>query len=68
MFIGLVLLAVGILALLVATGVLPGSAWSYIWPVLLILAGISILVGRGKRRRYWRRMWGPFGDESDKKT
>ena len=30
MFFGLVLIAVGVLALLVATGVLPGSAWSYI--------------------------------------
>ena len=65
MFFGLVLIAVGIMALLVATGVLPGSAWSYIWPVILILLGLSILMGR-RRRRYWHRMWGPPDDEDKK--
>jgi len=65
MFFGLVLIVVGIMALLVATGVLPGSAWSYIWPVILILLGLSILMGR-RRRRYWHRMWGP-PDDDDKK-
>ena len=65
MFFGLVLIAVGIMALLVATGVLPGSAWSYIWPVILILLGLSILMGRS-RRPYWYRMWGPPDDEDKK--
>lgn len=66
MFFGLVLIAVGVLALLIVTGVLTGSAWSYIWPIILILLGLSILVGRGHRRRYWHRMWGPLDDEDKK--
>ena len=67
MFFGLVLIAVGVLALLIATGVLTGAAWSYIWPVILILLGISILVGRNRRHTYWHRMWGPPGDDEEKK-
>jgi hypothetical protein len=67
MFIGLVLVAVGVLALLIATGVLTGAAWSYIWPVILILLGLSFLFGRSHRRRYWRHMWGPPYDDEDKK-
>lgn len=59
MFFGLVPIAVGIIALLIATGVLTGSARGYTWPVILILLGLSILLGRGRRRAYWHRMWGP---------
>jgi hypothetical protein len=66
MFFGLALIVVGILALLIVTGVLTGAAWSYIWPILLILLGISILAGRGRHRRYWRGIWGP-PDNEDKK-
>jgi hypothetical protein len=49
MFIGLVLLAVGLIALLVQLGVLTGSTWSYFWPVLLIILGLVFLF-----RRSWR--------------
>ena len=66
MFFGLVLIAVGIIALLIVTGVLTGSAWSYIWPVILILLGLSLLLGRLRHRRYWRHMWGPPDDEDKK--
>ncbi|MFH1015782.1 MAG: DUF5668 domain-containing protein [Chloroflexota bacterium] len=49
MFIGLVLLAVGAIALLIQLGVLTGSTWSYFWPVLLIILGLVFLF-----RRSWR--------------
>ncbi len=52
MFIGLVLLVVGVIALLVQLGVLSGSIWSYTWPVILILLGRSFL---------FRRAWGGWG-------
>jgi drug/metabolite transporter (DMT)-like permease len=53
MFIGLILVAVGIIALLVKTDVLSGSIWNYTWPVILILLGLSFVLGRF-RRRPWR--------------
>jgi CBS-domain-containing membrane protein len=67
MFIGLILIAVGVLALLIATGVLTGAAWSYIWPIILILLGLSFVFDRGRRRTYWHRRWGPPGDDEEKK-
>jgi hypothetical protein len=54
MFFGLVLIAVGVIALLVHTGVLSGSVWAYAWPVILILIGLSFLLGRFRRRGHWR--------------
>lgn len=45
----LVLIAVGTLFLLDNLGYLPGSAWGYLWPVLLIFFGLSVLLGRGAR-------------------
>jgi uncharacterized membrane protein HdeD (DUF308 family) len=65
MFIGLALLAVGIIALLVELGVITGSIWSYFWPVLLIILGLVFLF-----RRFWRRgCCGPWRSlrEEDKK-
>ena len=65
MFIGLVLLAVGAIALLIQLGVLTGSTWSYFWPVLLIILGLVFLF-----RRSWRGgccgSW-RSGREEDKK-
>lgn len=39
---GLVVTGIGILALLFTTDVLEGNAWDYIWPALIIVAGIAI--------------------------
>jgi hypothetical protein len=49
MLIGLILVAVGIIALLGALGFITGSVWSYAWPVILIVIGIAFLMGRGRR-------------------
>jgi hypothetical protein len=56
MFFGLVLIAIGVIALLVLTGVLSGSVWAYAWPVILILLGLSFLFGRIRRRGRGRWM------------
>ena len=58
MFIGLVLIAIGIIALLVKLEVLSGSIWSYVWPAVLIIFGVSILWGRAFGRRRWRSWMG----------
>lgn len=50
MIIGLILIAVGIIALLVKFDVLSGSIWSYTWPSILIILGLAFLL-----RRVWRR-------------
>ncbi|OGO30388.1 MAG: hypothetical protein A2Z29_10065 [Chloroflexi bacterium RBG_16_56_11] len=64
MVFALMLIAVGIIALLVKLDVLSGSIWSYTWPAILIILGLSFLFGRINRRRSWR--WfgccTPWGD------
>jgi hypothetical protein len=56
-FFGLILIAVGIFALLVALGVLDGSLWSYVWPSVLVALGLSIVFGRWCRWGWHRRHW-----------
>lgn len=46
---GLVLTAVGVVLLLFTTEVIDENGWAYVWPALLILAGVSI-VARGRAR------------------
>ena len=60
MFIGLVLIAIGVITLLIKLGVLSGSVWGYTWPVILIILGVSFLWRRLFRRagsRGWHREW-----------
>jgi hypothetical protein len=40
---GAILTGVGVVALLFTTDVLDGNAWDYIWPALIIVAGMAIL-------------------------
>jgi hypothetical protein len=47
---GLVVTAVGAVLLLLTTGVLDESAWDYIWPALVIVAGLAILLHWSGRR------------------
>lgn len=53
MVFGLILLAVGIIAILVKTDVLTGSIWDYTWPAALVIIGLSFILGRFRRRRWW---------------
>jgi hypothetical protein len=67
MIIGLVLVAVGIIALLVQLDVLSGSVWNYTWPAILIILGLWFVFGRYRRRssRWWgMRPW----DDRDRDT
>ncbi len=49
-FWGVILLVVGLVLLLNALGLLPGSAAGYIWPLLLVLVGVFMLLGPIFRR------------------
>jgi hypothetical protein len=51
--IGLILVAIGVIALLARLGVISGAMWGYIWPVVLIIIGLWFFV----RWRWWRRRW-----------
>ena len=67
MVIGLIIIAVGVIALLVKLDVLSGSIWNYAWPVILIIVGLSFIFGRMfRRRRWWWGSWCPPWDDRDK--
>jgi hypothetical protein len=66
MVFGLIIIAVGVIALLVKTGALDGSIWDYTWPAILIIAGLSFILGRFNRRRWFWSNWGPPWDDRDK--
>jgi hypothetical protein len=64
MVFGAIIVAVGIIALLVTTGTISGTIWQYTWPTVLIIIGLSFILGRFRRRRWW---WGyPPWDDKDK--
>ena len=63
MVIGLTLIAVGIIALLSKLGILSSSVWSYTWPVILIILGLSFLT----RWRWSRRWWCGWSSRKRKK-
>jgi membrane protease YdiL (CAAX protease family) len=66
MVFGLIIIAVGVIALLVKTGVLDGSIWDYTWPAVLVIIGLSFVLGRFRRRRWFWGNWGPPWEDRDK--
>jgi hypothetical protein len=65
MVFGLILIAVGIIAILVKADVLAGSIWDYVWPAVLVIIGLSFFFGRFHRRRWWSG-WCPPWDDRDR--
>jgi hypothetical protein len=51
MFWGAVLIVAGILLLLSRAGVIPGTVWDYLLPIVLIGIGANIIFKRSKRQR-----------------
>ena len=45
----IILIGFGLLLLLDNLGILPGSAWGYLWPAVLIFIGLGLIVGRAQR-------------------
>ena len=64
MVVGLTLIAVGIIALLSKLGILGDSVWSYTWPVILIILGLSFLPHRRRITRWWCG-WNPRERKGD---
>ena len=57
MIFGIALVIIGLVALGVKLEIIQGSIWGWVWPLLLILAGLSFLL----RRRNGRWLCcGPF--------
>jgi hypothetical protein len=62
MVFGLILVAVGIIAILVKTDVITGSIWDYVWPTALVIIGLSFFFGRFRRHHRWWWFGGPPWD------
>jgi membrane-associated PAP2 superfamily phosphatase len=54
-FVGIFVLALGVLFLLRNAGFLSGDIWKYIWPLALIALGISMLLSSKRPGRKWKR-------------
>ena len=46
MFVGVVLIVVGAIALAQRFDIITGSVWSYAWPAIIIILGLHMLWGR----------------------
>ncbi|MDP2909497.1 MAG: DUF5668 domain-containing protein [bacterium] len=51
MYVGLIVVFMGVLFLMKNTGLISGDIWPIIWPLLIILLGISILAKAVKFHR-----------------
>jgi len=49
MYIGFLLIVVGVLFLLKNLGIISGSFWEILWPIVVVFVGITMLFGRKKR-------------------
>jgi len=50
MFIGVLLLLLGILMLLNHVEIISGTVWDYFWPIALAVLGISMIVGSRRKK------------------
>ena len=51
MYIGFLLIVVGVLFLLKNLGIVTGGFWDILWPLVVVFVGISMLFGRKARRK-----------------
>ena len=51
MFIGVILVAMGILIILDKLGIIYGSFWDFLWPVALIALGADFIFKNSRNRR-----------------
>jgi len=66
MGIPLVLILIGILFLLKNLGIITGSIWSILWPLLVIILGLSLLARKKRWRVFEQRFYKMF--DSDNQT
>ena len=51
MFVGSLLILMGVLMVADRMGYLPGSVWSYFWPAAIILVGLSMVFRRSRKAK-----------------
>ncbi len=51
MFLGIMLLLLGVLMLLSRMGVIQGTFWGFVWPVAIIALGLSLVFKHTKRQQ-----------------
>jgi len=51
MFVGSLLLLLGVLLLLGQMGIIQGTIWGYFWPAAIIAVGISMIVSHNRRKK-----------------
>lgn len=54
MFVGLALVIIGVSFFLEEFGLVSGSFWGYVWHSLLVVLGLSLILGRGLCGMRWR--------------
>lgn len=58
MFFSLILIVTGIVFLLKNLGYISGTAWSIIWPVILIVIGLGLILKRRDQGFFWEERFG----------
>ncbi len=51
MFVGTLLVFMGVLLLLDKLGIIHGNAWDYFWPIALIALGVSFITDKKKHHK-----------------
>ena len=51
MFIGLLLVVLGVLMLLDHMGIIHGDIWDYFWPLALVALGLSMIISDKSKKR-----------------
>ena len=55
---GLILLIIGTVFLLQNLGYISEGAWSIIWPIILVVIGLSIVLKRKNQGFFWEERFG----------
>lgn len=75
MFFALVLIALGVVFLLKNLDYISADTWDVLWPILIIAAGLSFLIGKFKVKRKFHHFcdrvedydWDEFGEKMKRK-
>lgn len=63
--VGFLLIIAGVIFLLKNLGVISGSAWEILWPVLLIVAGLTLITRRDSQGFFFQELFGWKRKKSD---
>ena len=65
MWVGFALICMGILVLLSNMDIIRGNVWNYIWPLILVIFGISLILKRGRHGHWYHDHHNHQGGPSD---